>query len=54
MEKCWHDDKKLRPTFHELRTEFDDLISHDEKYNYLVIRSATEINNSDGNLEAAN
>ena len=54
MEKCWNDDKELRPTFHELRAEFDDLISHDEKYNYLVIGSATEINSSDGNLEQAN
>ena len=55
MEKCWNDDRELRPTFHELRIEFDDLILNDEEYNYLVIRRATEIYRSGtgGHLEPA-
>ena len=51
MEKCWNDDRELRPTFRELRTEFNDLISHDEEYNYLVLGSVPEETNSSENLE---
>ena len=58
MEKCWNDDREVRPTFQELRIEFDDLISNDEEYNYLVIRRATEIYRSgtmaSGHLDPTN
>ena len=37
MRKCWNDDKESRPTFLELTEEFDDLISQEERYNYLIL-----------------
>ena len=39
MTKCWRDDKELRPTFQELKDEFDSLISHEERYRYLPLAS---------------
>ena len=39
MTKCWRDDKELRPTFQELKDEFDSLISHEERYEYLPLAS---------------
>ena len=39
MTKCWRDDKELRPTFQELKDEFDGLISHEERYRYLPLDS---------------
>ena len=55
MEKCWNDNRELRPTFHELRKEFDELISRNEKYNYLIVGDARETNSSGigGHLEPA-
>lgn len=35
MKECWTDDKESRPTFLKLKQELDDLISHEEKYNYM-------------------
>ena len=40
MRKCWNDDKESRPTFLELKGEFDGLISQDERYNYLILDNA--------------
>ena len=37
MRKCWNDDKESRPTFLELKEEFDGLISQEERYNYLSL-----------------
>ena len=37
MKECWNDDKDARPTFLELKEEFDDLISQEERYNYLPL-----------------
>ena len=37
MRKCWNDDKESRPTFLELKEEFDGLISQEERYNYLIL-----------------
>ena len=37
MQECWNDDKDSRPTFQELKEEFDGLISREEKYNYLPL-----------------
>ena len=37
MNECWNDDKESRPTFLELKEEFDSLISHEERYNYLPL-----------------
>ena len=55
MEKCWNDDREVRPTFHELKKEFDEFISHEEQYNYLIIGDARETNSSGtgGHLEPA-
>ena len=39
MGKCWSDDKKSRPTFQELKEEFDDLISHAKWYTYVPLSS---------------
>ena len=36
MRECWNGDKESRPTFQELKEEFDDLISHAERYKYVV------------------
>ena len=41
MKDCWLDDKDSRPTFLELKEEFDDLISHEERYNYLLLEGET-------------
>ena len=37
MKECWNDDKESRPTFQVLTEEFDDIISYEEKYNYLPL-----------------
>ena len=37
MRECWNDDKESRPTFLELKEEFDGLISQEERYNYLPL-----------------
>ena len=37
MKECWNDDKESRPTFLELKEEFDGLISYEERYNYLPL-----------------
>ena len=37
MIKCWSDDKESRPTFQELKQEFDDLISHAKGYKYMPL-----------------
>ena len=37
MKECWNDDDDLRPTFLELKEEFDGLISQEERYNYLPL-----------------
>ena len=37
MRECWKDDKESRPTFLELKEEFDGLISQEERYNYLSL-----------------
>ena len=37
MKECWNDDKDSRPTFLELKEEFDGLISEEERYNYLPL-----------------
>ena len=37
MRKCWNDDKESRPTFLELKEEFDGLITQEERYNYLIL-----------------
>ena len=37
MKECWNDHKDARPTFLELKEEFDDLISQEERYNYLPL-----------------
>ena len=39
MKECWADDKESRPTFKELKEEFDGLISHDVRYKYLPLGS---------------
>ena len=41
MRKCWNDDKESRPTFMELKEEFDGLISQEERYNYLPLMGET-------------
>ena len=41
MKECWLDDKDSRPTFLELKGEFDDFISHEERYNYLPLEGET-------------
>ena len=40
MKRCWNDDKELRPNFYQLRMEFDDIISLEDKYKYLPLRAA--------------
>ena len=40
MKECWKDDKASRPTFLELKGEFDGLISYEERYNYLTMAGA--------------
>ena len=37
MRECWNDDKESRPTFLELKEEFDGLITQEERYNYLIL-----------------
>ena len=37
MKECWNDDKEVRPTFLELKEKFDAMISHKERYNYLLL-----------------
>ena len=37
MKECWNDDKGSRPTFLELKEEFDGLITQEERYNYLSL-----------------
>ena len=37
MKLCWNDDKDSRPTFLELKEEFDGLITEEERYNYLPV-----------------
>ena len=37
MKKCWIDDMDSRPTFRGLKEEFDDIISHEQRYNYLPL-----------------
>ena len=37
MKLCWNDDKDSRPTFLELKEEFDCFITEEEKYNYLSL-----------------
>ena len=37
MKECWIDDMESRPTFQDLKEEFDDIISHEERYNYLTL-----------------
>ena len=37
MKECWNDNKDARPTFLELKEEFDNLISQEERYNYLPL-----------------
>ena len=37
MQECWNDDRDSRPTFQELKEEFDGLISQEERYNYLQL-----------------
>ena len=41
MKECWLDDRDARPTFLELKGEFDDFISHKERYNYLLLEGET-------------
>ena len=41
MRKCWKDDKESRPTFLELKEEFDGVISQEERYNYLPLMGET-------------
>ena len=36
MRECWNGDKESRPTFQELKEEFDGLISLAESYKYVV------------------
>ena len=36
MRECWNGDKESRPTFQELKEEFDGLISLAERYKYLM------------------
>ena len=37
MRACWSEDKDSRPTFQELKEEFDGLILNDQQYNYLPL-----------------
>ena len=37
MRACWSEDKDSRPTFQELKEEFDGLISNGQRYNYLPL-----------------
>ena len=37
MKECWIDDMDSRPTFQDLKEEFDNIISHEERYNYLPL-----------------
>ena len=37
MRACWSEDKDSRPTFQELKEEFDGLISNDQRYKYLPL-----------------
>lgn len=39
MRKCWNDDKESRPSYQELKEEFDGLLSHEERYEYLPLDS---------------
>ena len=39
MKECWKDDIGSRPTFLELKEQFDDFISYRERYNYLPLDS---------------
>ena len=41
MKECWLEDKDSRPTFLELKGEFDGFISHKERYNYLPLKGET-------------
>ena len=41
MRECWNDDKESRPTFLELKEEFDGLITQEERYNYLPLMGET-------------
>ena len=36
MRECWNSDKESRPTFQELKEEFDGLISLAESYKYVM------------------
>ena len=36
MRECWNGDKESRPTFQELKEEFDGLISLAERYKYVM------------------
>ena len=39
MRECWKNDKESRPSFQELKEEFDDLISHAKGYKYMPLSS---------------
>ena len=39
MKECWADDKQSRPTFQELKEQFDGLISNEVRYRYLRLGS---------------
>jgi len=39
MRECWNDDKESRPTFLELKEEFDGLISNKESHTYLCLKN---------------
>ena len=39
MKECWADDKESRPTFQELKEQFDGLISNEVRYRYLRLGS---------------
>ena len=39
IKECWNDDSESRPTFLELKKDLDNLISHEERYNYLPLGS---------------
>ena len=42
MNRCWNEDRELRPTFHEIRIEFDHFISDNEMDNYLLVSSTPD------------
>ena len=37
MKDCWIEEKESRPAFMALKEEFDAIISHEERYNYLPL-----------------